>query len=139
MIRRVAVGLLVGVFVAACAALLIAQEETKTLQGEVIDPALYLREGRHGSEVEELIYDSVDAGQTLALLEDETQAVYLFLAGESGADPNELIYEHVGRRVKATGPVYERGGLKGIVVTTIEPIESTATQAQPSEAGLSFE
>ena len=148
--RYIVAGVLVGVVVAGSTASLVAQEEptpvqegTKMLQGEVIDPALYLREGRHGPEVEELIYDGVDAGQTLALLEDETQAVYLFLAGEPGADPNELLYEHVGRRVTATGSVYERGGLKGIVVTAIEPIESTAestaTQAPPSEVGPSVE
>jgi len=108
-----------------------AEDETTILQGEVIDPALYLREGRHGPEAEDLIYDAVDGGQTLAVLEAGTDTIYLLLAEEPGEDPNELLYEDVGRRVKVTGLVYERGGLKGIVVTSVEPLEATAIQ--PSE------
>lgn len=103
-------------------------EGSQTLQGEVVDPALYLREGRHGPEVEDMIYDAVDGGQTLALL-DDAGSLYLFLAGEAGADPNELLYEHVGRKIKISGTVYERGGLKGIVVTSVESLESAEAQA----------
>jgi len=109
-------------------------QESVTLRGEVIDPALYLREGRHGAEAEDLIFDAVDAGQTLALLEDGTQTVYLFLAGESGEDPNDLLYEHVGRRVTVTGIVHERGGLKGIVPTAVEPSEPSSQPADTNTA-----
>ena len=103
-------------------------EGQQTLQGEVVDPALYLREGRHGTEVEDMLYDAVDGGQTLALL-DTTNTVYLFLGSEAGADPNELLYEHVGRKVNVTGTVYERGGLKGIVVTSVESLEPAEAKA----------
>ena len=106
--------------------------EPKTIQGEVVDPALYLREGRHGKAVEDLIYDAVDGGQALALLEDGSHALYLLLAGEPGADPNELVYEYVGRTVKATGTVYESGGLRGMVVTGVQPLEGQAV-AMPTE------
>ena len=119
------VGVIVGVLIAGFAGELWAQE-TKTIQGEVVDPALYLRDGRHGKEVEDLIYDAVDGGQALALLEDGTSTLYLLLAGEPGADPNELVYEYAGRHVKATGSVYERGGVKGLVVTAVEPLEGQA-------------
>ncbi len=104
----------------------VSAQETKTIQGEVVDPALYLRDGRHGKEVEDLIYDAVDGGQALALLEDGTSTLYLLLAGEPGSDPNELVYEYAGRHVKATGTVYERGGVKGLVVTGVAPLEGQA-------------
>ena len=107
-------------------------EDLKTIQGEVVDPALYLREGRHGKDVEELIFDAVDGGQALALLEDGTGSLYLFLAGEPGADPNELVYEYAGRSIKATGPVYEKGGVRGIVVTDIESLAGPAV-AMPAD------
>ena len=134
--RPVGVGILVGVGLvgvacAAFAAPALAQE-VKTIQGEVIDPALYLREGRHGPEVEYLIYDAVDGGQALALLEEETNTLYLFLASEPGADPNELVYEYAGRKIKVTGTVYERGGLKGVVVASVTPLEAPA-QGMPQD------
>ena len=94
-----------------------------TITGEVIDPALYLREGRHGLDAEEQTYDAVDGGQSLAVLDSETLNVYLCLAAQPGDDPNELLYEYVGRRVRVTGELYDRGGLKGLVITDVEPLE----------------
>lgn len=109
-----------------------ARAQERTIQGEVVDPAMYLREGRHGKDVEELIFDAVDGGQALALLEDGTGALYLFLASEPGADPNELVYEYAGRSIKATGPVYAQGGVKGMVVTRVESLDGPAV-AMPAD------
>ena len=132
----VGVGILVGVGLVGVACATFAApaptQEVKTIQGEVVDPALYLREGRHGSAVEHLIYDAVDGGQALALLEEATNALYLFLASEPGADPNELVYEYAGRKIKVTGTVYERGGLKGVVVASVIPLEAPA-QGMPQD------
>jgi hypothetical protein len=98
-------------------------QETKTIQGEVIDPALYLREGKHGKEFENQIYDSVDSGQTLGILEDVSGNVYLFLASEPGIDPNDMAYDYAGRKVKVTGTVFEKSGVRGVVPTSVEPLE----------------
>ena len=95
----------------------------QTLQGEVIDPAVYVKDGQHGPNVEDQTYESVDGGQTLALLEDGTNSVYLFLSTQPGDDPNELVYEYVNRKVAVTGAVYERGGLRGIVPASVTPLE----------------
>jgi hypothetical protein len=111
-----------------------AAEET-TLEGEVVDPALYLREERHGAEAEDLMYEGIDGGQTMALLQDGTNALYLFLAGDPGEDPNDLAYEYIARRVKVTGVVYERGGLKGVVVSDVAPLESGASQPSGADSG----
>jgi len=100
-----------------------AAAQTLTLTGEIIDPALYVREGRHGPEAELEMFDAMDGGQTLALLADDTNAVYLLITATPGDDPNELAYDYVAMRVRATGNVYERGGLKGIVLTSVEPLE----------------
>ena len=107
-----------------------AQEQT--LQGELVDPALYLKEGRHGPAVEEETYEAVDGGQTLCLLEEGTELLYLLLAGEPGEDPNELAYDSVGKKVKITGTLYERGGLHGLVATSVEPLEPSGLQAPAS-------
>ena len=103
--------------------------EERTIQGEVVDPAAFLKEGRHGAEAENQTYEAVDGGQTLALLEAGTETLYLFLAEEAGEDPNELVYDHVNKQVTVTGSVYERGGMRGIVATAIQPVEPATAPA----------
>lgn len=109
-------------------------QETKTLKGEIVDPASYLKDGRHGLEMEDETYEAVDGGQTLAILEHGTGNVYLLLGAEPGEDPNELAYDYVNQEVTVIGTVYERGGLRGIVADSIEPIAALEAPSQPSSA-----
>ena len=115
------------------AAQLLEQAETKTVIGEIVDPSLYVREGRHGPELVDQTYQAVDGGQTLALL-DDTGTLYVLLAEEPGEDPNELVYDYVNQKVKVTGTFYERGGLRGVVVASVEPLEPPKPPASPSAA-----
>jgi hypothetical protein len=109
-----------------------AQEQT--LQGEIVDPSTYLKDGRHGPEMEEDTYAAVDGGQTLALLEDVTGSLFLFLAEEPGEDPNELVYEYVNRKVKVSGSVYGAGGLRGVVAASVQPLEPASVAPPVSPA-----
>ena len=102
-----------------------------TITGEVVDPATYMKSGQHGAAAENTTYEAVDGGQTLALLDEEHHALYLLLAEEPGEDPNELVYDFVNKPVTATGEVYERDGLKGLVLKTVEPVASPAAAAAP--------
>jgi len=131
MTRSVRCALLLGMFIAPAA--FAASQDVTTVQGEVIDPSSYLREGRHGPDAEESMYDAVDGGQSLALLDDKGQTVYLFLASIPGEDPNQLVYEYAGQKVKVTGTVYERAGLTGLVATSVEPL--TPTGQAPAKTG----
>jgi len=121
----------------AIAALTIAggvlAQDTKTLRGEVVDPASYLKDGRHGLEMEDETFEAVDGGQTLALLEQGTGTLYLLLAEEAGEDPNELVYDYVNLEVTMTGTVYERGGVRGIVASLVEPLAAPEAPSQPAE------
>ena len=110
-----------------------ATQQATTMQGVVVDPAAYLKGSQQEPELADKIYEAVDGGQTLALL-NEDDLLYLFLAEEPGEDPNELAYDHVGQRVKVTGHVYERGGMRGIVATAVEPLtpEGAAQNTPPS-------
>ena len=96
-----------------------------TLRGEVVDPAAYLKDGSHGPALSDQTYEAVDGGQTLALLEEGTATVYLFLAEQPGEDPNELAYDFVGQQVIVRGIVHERGALRGIVPAAVEPAQPT--------------
>ena len=108
-----------------------ALAEEHAWQAEVVDPASYLKDGRHGPEREEGTSEAVNGGQTLALLDTTTNSLYLLLAEEPGEDPNELVYDYLNQVVRVRGALYERGGLRGIVVTSVEPLTSAA---QPTSA-----
>ena len=111
-----------------------AWAEEQTLQGEVVDPASYIKEGHHGAEMVNQTYEALDGGQTLALLEDGTQTLYLLLAETPGEDPNELVYDYVNQRLTVKGTVYERGGVKGIVIASVQAQGQTDNTAPPTES-----
>lgn len=90
------------------------------IAGEIVDPAGYLRDGLTGTDLVDMTYAAVEAGQTLAILEEGSKTLYLLLAETPGDDPNELVYDYVNQAVRVTGMFYERGGLRGIVPASVE-------------------
>jgi len=122
---------LVGLYAIAHPVAVGAQERTVT--GEIVDPAGYLKDGHHGSDLVEQTYEAVDGGQTLAVLEDGTGTLYLLLAEQPGEDPNELAYDYVSQQVNVRGAVHERGGLRGIVAASIEPLTPAVQPAAASD------
>lgn len=119
--RLIAQGIVLPIAALAIAGGVMAQEAA-TVQGEIVDPASYLKDGRRGLEMEDETFEAVDGGQTLALLENGTGNLYLLLGAEAGEDPNELAYDYVNQPVRVSGAVYERGGLRGIVADSVEPL-----------------
>ena len=134
--RRAALWCVFGVMAGGLAGIP-AWAENQVFQGEVVDPGAYLKTGAHGADAVDQTYEAVDGGQTLALLEEKTQTLYLFLAEEAGEDPNELVYDYANRKVKVTGSVVERGGLKGIVAASVEPLEPLLNTTTPAPEGAS--
>jgi hypothetical protein len=120
----IALGLMLGTAAGA---------QERTLTGEIVDPAGYLKDGRRGADLTEQTYEAVGGGQTLALLEDGTGTLYLFLAEQPGEDPNELAYDYVNQSVRVQGTVHERGGLKGVIASAVEPTTPPAA-AEPTPA-----
>ena len=104
----------------------------ETVTGEVVDPAAFLKEGRHGADATEQTYTAVDGGQTLAILENGTQNLYLLLAEQTGEDPNELVYDYVNQQVTAKGRTFEKGGVRGFVATSVEPVATATPAAAPA-------
>ena len=123
---RIVQGLFAIGLVWASPALFAAEEalSQQSLHGEIIDPATYLKEGRHGPDLMDQTYEAVDGGQSLALLEEGTNLVYLLLAESPGMDPNDLVYDYVNQTVTVTGRIYERGGYHGIVVASVKAPEA---------------
>ena len=127
-------GLLLGCLGGTVAAPTTVLAQEHTMQGEIVDPASFLKDGRHGPELVDQTYEAVDGGQSLAVLEEGTGTLYLLLAEQPGEDPNELAYDYVNQTVKITGTLYERGGFKGIAPKSIEPANPPAASG-PSATG----
>ena len=128
--RRLTRGLLavwVGLLAGALPCSLTFAQQEQTIQGEIVDPAAYLKSGNHGPDVVNQTYEAIDGGQTLALLDEQSGALYLLLAQEPGDDPNELVYDYVNQQLTVTGAVYERNGVRGIVVKSVVPVEAAGT------------
>jgi hypothetical protein len=124
-----AVGLVAGLLLSQAGTVLTAADEQR-MRGELVDPASYLKTGQRGPEAEDNTYAAVDGGQTLAFLEEATGAFYLLLADAPGEDPNELAYDYVNKPVNVIGTVYERAGLKGIVLTQVEQVAVEEPQVE---------
>jgi hypothetical protein len=94
--------------------------EKVTVVGEVIDPVCYIRHDSKGMEHKKCAEYCAKLGITLAILNEKDDEVLLAFP-EGHTDPNEKLVDYIARRVKVTGIIHERGGLKGIEVVSIEP------------------
>ena len=104
----------------------------RTLHGTVITWREHLLKQQPESEATPTAAPTSTPG-SLALLEDRTRLLYLFIAEDPSIDPNELVAEHLGASVLLTGKVYQRGGLRGIAVTAVEPAPSSERTEQTAQ------
>jgi hypothetical protein len=100
----------------------------KTIVGEVVEPGCFLVNGAKGEGHKECALACARAGQTLAILEKKTNKLYLTVNGRPGDDPNKLLIDHIAQTVQVKGKVYTRGGISGIVITSVEPAGAAAAK-----------
>ncbi len=89
--------------------------------GEVIDPVCYLTHGSLGKEHKGCADVCVKQGVSLGILEDKTGQVFVSLPADH-SNPNAKLKDFVADRVKVTGTLYSKGGLKGIHVRNVERV-----------------
>jgi hypothetical protein len=93
-----------------------------TVIGEVIDPVCYLTHGSLGKEHQGCAELCVKQGISLAILEDKTGQVYVSLPADH-SNPNAKLKDFVDEKVRVTGTLYSKGGLKGIHVKNVERVQ----------------
>jgi hypothetical protein len=86
--------------------------------GEVIDSVCYLTHGSLGKEHKACADACVKQGVSLAILEDKTGQVFVSLPADH-SNPNAKLSAFVAERVRVTGTLYTKGGLKGIHIRQI--------------------
>lgn len=90
-----------------------------TIIGEVIDPVCYLSHDSTGKEHKKCAEYCVQQGISLGLLEEKTGQVYVSLPVDH-SNPNAKLKDFIAEKVKVTGTLYTKGGLKGLHVKTVE-------------------
>lgn len=98
-----------------------AEKEEKTLTGEPVDIACYL-EGRAGEGHAACAKSCAEKGNPIGLVVDEDGEKTLYLAmGSTEHSAADLLKDHMGKQVKATGAVRDKEGMKVIAVAKVEP------------------
>jgi len=106
----------------------LAQQNGKqiTIVGEVVESQCYitgLNGPGKGLSHKECALKCAKGGIPLSILEDKTGTLYL--AGQSKkamAGANELLIPFVAEKVKATGRVFEKGGMKMLLISKVNKI-----------------
>jgi hypothetical protein len=117
--RRMVLGLAFGAFVLSS---LPVAAEVKTLKGEVVDQACFLKEKTNrGADHADCTESCLKKGKTAALV-TEDGTVYTF-TGAYAADKNAKLVPFASKMVEVKGDVSESGGMK-----TINAASVTATK-----------
>ena len=90
-----------------------------SLTGTVVDTGCYVSHDSKGEAHAKCAEACAKSGVPLAIV-DEHGALFLPIAVEH-KDQNARLMPFIEKRVKVTGTVLEKGGLKGIAIKTLEP------------------
>lgn len=95
------------------------KKEEVTIQGEVVDMACWLEEGKMGPEHAKCAVSCVKGGTPAGIVTADG-SVYLVVP-HSGEGKHALA--HVGKKVEIKGVIHERGGIKGIISSSCKVME----------------
>ena len=107
------------------AALAIAQHDhqpkgpSATLTGLVVDTGCYLSHDSKGAQHETCATACAKNGVPLAILDDATGTLYIPVASDH-KNQNAKLMPFIEKKVKITGTLMEKGGIKGIAIKTVE-------------------
>ena len=117
-IRLAAIGFIFG-------AIAIAHEghdgKLTTINGTVIDTGCYVSHNSTGDAHAKCAEACAKNGVPLAIL-DEKGVLYMPIAVEH-KDQNAKLMPFIEKKVKVTGTVMEKGGMKGIAIKTVGPAQ----------------
>lgn len=100
---------------------------SKSIIGEVVDPACWIVNGSKGDAHKECALACAKAGQVLGILERKTNKLFLLATERPGEDPNKNVIDFCGQTVQAKGRIFTRGGVTAIQIVSVEPYSARAT------------
>jgi len=116
-------GLVLAAFVAAGARRAWAQGQPATIKGYVLDSACAFTKNLKKPVSPECAVACAKAGSPLVILA-ENGTIYWPISDTTPArGQNDRLMEFAGKRVSATGRVYQRGGSYAVVIATIAEVK----------------
>ena len=110
----------------AGATLAIAQHDHKegpskamSLTGLVVDTGCYMSHDSKGANHEACATTCAKGGVQLAILDEATGTLYIPVASDH-KNPNTKLMPFIEKKVKVTGLLMEKGGVKGLALKTVE-------------------
>ena len=97
-----------------------SKAEKRTFVGHVVDMACYVGHGSIGDSHRECATTCAKAGIPLAILDQQSQTLYLPLSKNHHAAANTDLLHFVEKDVRVTGTVSEKDGMKTIQLESIE-------------------
>lgn len=110
---RICLVLLLSFFVAAA-----ADVKPITVTGLIIDTGCYLSHDTKGPKHVTCATTCAKNGVPLAVLDEATGTVYLPIAVDH-KNPNLRLMAFIEKRVKVSGDLMEKGGVKGIAIKSV--------------------
>jgi hypothetical protein len=94
-----------------------------TVTGEVVDVSCYLAHGEKGmgADHKACAAHCATAGSPLGILTKDGKLYVSVLPDDHSAGPNAKLMDHVADQVSAKGLVRSKGGVNGIMITSVEP------------------
>ena len=90
-----------------------------TMTSLVIDTGCYMSHNSKGEKHTTCVTACAKAGVPLALLDEASGTLYIPVATDH-KNQNEKLMPFIEQKVKVTGSIVEKGGLKGFAIKTVE-------------------
>lgn len=94
------------------------QSKDTTMTSLVVDTGCYMSHNSKGEKHETCATACAKAGVPLALLDEASGTLYIPVASDH-KNPNAKLMPFIEKKVKVTGTLIEKGGVKGFVIKTI--------------------
>ena len=107
----------------------IAQDKKKgkevTITGEIVDVKCQLNgmASEMGEDHKQCTIDCVKGGLPVAILEEKTRSLYVVVPKKGMKGANEELAKFAAQKVRLTGELLERGGLKMFAYTKVEEVK----------------
>ena len=99
--------------------------KSQTITGEIVDMGCYMAKGAKGPDHKDCGMKCIANGMPMGLLTDRGM-LYVLTMNHDNADPFNKAKEWASEKVKVTGPVSIRNGVKSLQVDSAEPAAAAA-------------
>jgi len=102
-----------------------AAAKPQTITGEVVDMGCYMGHAAKGADHKDCAMKCIAGGMPMGLLTDKGM-LYVLTMNHDNADPFNKAKEWAGEKVKVTGPVSVRNGMKSLQMDSAEAVVAEA-------------